>query len=186
MGHRNSSAHIHDALGICGDGDGAARAAAGASSLKVAGAKVAAAKSASGASRIETSAAKAVLILKILVSRLKPRPPVGALKVATSKKVWTSRAAAWLLLTGIRFYQAVFAPAMPVGCKFYPSCSHYAAEAITRHGAGHGVWLAAARLWRCRPFTQGGFDPVPDVVEDMAEFLGSSVRGNEARSEVRT
>ena len=142
-----------------------------------------AAKSASGASRIETSAAKAVLVPKILVSRLKP--PVGALKVATSKKIWPSRAAAWLLLTGIRFYQAVFAPAMPVGCKFYPSCSHYAAEAIARHGAGHGVWLAAARLWRCRPFTQGGFDPVPDVVEDMADFLGNSVRGNEARSEVR-
>ena len=68
----------------------------------------------------------------------------------------------WLLLAGIRFYQAVFAPLMPVGCKFYPSCSHYAAEAIARHGAARGVRLAAARLWRCRPFTQGGFDPVPE------------------------
>jgi hypothetical protein len=106
--------------------------------------------------------------------------------MATSKKVWTSRAAAGLLLTGIRFYQAVFAPVMPVGCKFYPSCSHYAAEAITRHGAARGLWLAAARLWRCRPFTKGGFDPVPDVVEDMAEILGNRVAGNEARSEVRS
>jgi putative membrane protein insertion efficiency factor len=66
---------------------------------------------------------------------------------------------------GIRFYQAVFAPVMPVGCKFYPSCSRYAAEAIARHGALRGVRLAAARLWRCRPFTQGGFDPVPDPDE---------------------
>lgn len=108
------------------------------------------------------------------------------MKMATPKKVWTSRAAAWLLLTGIRFYQAVFAPVMPVGCKFYPSCSHYAAEAIARHGAARGMWLAAARLLRCRPFTKGGFDPVPDVVEGMAEILGNRVAGNEVRSEVRS
>jgi uncharacterized protein len=76
-----------------------------------------------------------------------------------------NRAAVWLLVMGIRFYQAVFAPVMPVGCKFYPSCSRYAAEAIARHGALRGVRLAAARLWRCRPFTQGGFDPVPDADE---------------------
>jgi putative membrane protein insertion efficiency factor len=120
------------------------------------------------------------------MSRLKPRPPVSTPKGATSKKVWTSRAPAWLLLAGIRFYQAVFAPVMPVGCKFYPSCSHYAAEAIARHGVARGVWLAAARLLRCRPFTKGGFDPVPDVVEDMAQLFGNSVPGNEARSEVRS
>jgi putative membrane protein insertion efficiency factor len=69
------------------------------------------------------------------------------------------------LLLAIRFYQAVFAPVMPLGCKFYPSCSRYAAEAIARHGALRGARLAAARLWRCRPFTRGGFDPVPDPVE---------------------
>jgi|SRR5579864_3929958 len=74
-------------------------------------------------------------------------------------------AAAGLLLFGIRFYQAVFARLMPVGCKFYPTCSHYAAEAIERHGAARGARLALARLWRCRPFTQGGFDPVPDAHE---------------------
>ena len=73
-----------------------------------------------------------------------------------------SRRAVWFLLMAIRFYQAVFAPVMPVGCKFYPSCSRYAAEAIERHGAIRGARLALARLWRCRPFTQGGFDPVPD------------------------
>jgi len=70
--------------------------------------------------------------------------------------------AVWFLLMSIRFYQAVFARVMPVGCKFYPSCSRYAAEAIERHGAIRGARLALARLWRCRPFTQGGFDPVPD------------------------
>lgn len=77
-------------------------------------------------------------------------------------------AASWLLLAGIRFYQAVFAHLMPVGCKFYPSCSHYAAEAIERHGAARGARLALGRLWRCRPFTQGGFDPVPDAAEVLS------------------
>ena len=97
------------------------------------------------------------------------------------------RAVAWLLLAGIRFYQAVFAPVMPVGCKFYPSCSHYAAEAIARHGAARGVWLAAARLWRCRPFTKGGFDPVPDVDGDTTEVFGNELRNgisSRARNEV--
>ena len=73
--------------------------------------------------------------------------------------------AAGLLLFGIRFYQAIFAQHMPMGCKFYPSCSRYAAEAIERHGAARGARLALARLWRCRPFTRGGFDPVPDAQE---------------------
>jgi putative membrane protein insertion efficiency factor len=100
-----------------------------------------------------------------------------------------SRAAAWLLLACIRFYQAVFAPVMPLGCKFYPSCSRYAAEAIARHGARQGARLALARLWRCRPFTQGGVDLVPDIVSDMAEPFGNAVgnrAGTGARSEVQS
>jgi hypothetical protein len=79
-----------------------------------------------------------------------------------------SRFGVSLLLSAIRFYQAVFAPVMPFGCKFYPSCSRYAAEAIARHGALHGARLAAARLWRCRPFTRGGFDPVRDPEEQWS------------------
>ena len=85
-------------------------------------------------------------------------------------------AAAWVLLFGIRFYQAIFARLMPVGCKFYPSCSRYAAEAIERHGAGRGTRLALARLWRCRPFTQGGFDPVPDADEVSNGARGAAER----------
>jgi len=96
-----------------------------------------------------------------------------------------SAAAAGLLLFGIRFYQAVFAHHMPIGCKFYPSCSRYAAEAIERHGAARGTRLALARLWRCRPFTKGGFDPVPDADElssggaeaaRLSEHAGDRVR----------
>jgi uncharacterized protein len=80
------------------------------------------------------------------------------------------KAAAWLLLLGIRFYHVALSPLMLASsCKFYPSCSHYAAEAIERHGAWRGLRLAAGRLWRCRPFTKGGPDPVPDVLESQPE-----------------
>jgi uncharacterized protein len=71
----------------------------------------------------------------------------------------------WLLLFGIRFYQGYLTPLMPSACKFYPSCSRYASEAIALHGARRGLRLALARLWRCRPFTRGGFDPVPEPDE---------------------
>ncbi len=76
-----------------------------------------------------------------------------------------SGAAARLLLLGVRFYQVALAPLLFTACKFYPSCSHYAIEAIAKHGAGKGLGLAMARLWRCRPFTRGGYDPVPETLE---------------------
>lgn len=67
-----------------------------------------------------------------------------------------------LLLAFLRFYIIVLSPVFGGACKFYPSCSNYAVEAVTKHGARRGFLLAAKRLLRCRPFTQGGFDPVPD------------------------
>jgi putative membrane protein insertion efficiency factor len=80
------------------------------------------------------------------------------------------RIAARLLLLGVRLYQTALSPMMMVSaCKFYPSCSHYATEAIERHGAWHGAHLAAARLWRCRPFTAGGYDPVPELNEENTQ-----------------
>jgi len=66
-----------------------------------------------------------------------------------------------LLATLIRGYQRFISPALPPSCRFYPSCSQYALEAVTRHGALKGGWLAARRLARCHPFHPGGFDPVP-------------------------
>ena len=80
----------------------------------------------------------------------------------TESRGWLSRAAAWLLVAGVHFYQVGLSPLMFSACKFYPTCSRYAAEAIARHGARRGLRLAAARLWRCRPGTPGGFDPVPE------------------------
>ena len=61
----------------------------------------------------------------------------------------------------VRGYQLTISPMLPPSCRFTPSCSQYALEAITRHGAVKGTWLAARRLIRCHPFHPGGFDPVP-------------------------
>jgi putative membrane protein insertion efficiency factor len=61
----------------------------------------------------------------------------------------------------IRGYQVLVSPLLPPSCRFTPSCSQYALEAVTRHGALRGSWLAACRLARCHPFHPGGFDPVP-------------------------
>ncbi len=60
-------------------------------------------------------------------------------------------------------YKAVLSPILPSACKFQPTCSMYAKEAVERHGVMKGSWLAAKRLLRCRPFARGGFDPVPDA-----------------------
>ena len=61
----------------------------------------------------------------------------------------------------IRGYQLALSPLLPPSCRFTPSCSQYALEAVSRHGAIRGAWLAARRLARCHPFHPGGFDPVP-------------------------
>jgi putative membrane protein insertion efficiency factor len=61
----------------------------------------------------------------------------------------------------IRFYQRFIGPGLPRACRFHPSCSAYAVEALQRHGAARGFWLTARRLGRCHPFHPGGVDPVP-------------------------
>ncbi|HEY8321895.1 MAG TPA: membrane protein insertion efficiency factor YidD [Candidatus Baltobacteraceae bacterium] len=67
----------------------------------------------------------------------------------------------WFLLALLRVYKAVVSPLLPPACRFYPSCSQYAAGAIEKHGVMRGGILAARRLARCNPFTPGGVDPVP-------------------------
>jgi putative membrane protein insertion efficiency factor len=68
---------------------------------------------------------------------------------------------ALLEMTLIRGYRRWISPALPPACRFHPSCSEYALEAIARYGAVRGSWLAARRLVRCHPFNPGGYDPVP-------------------------
>lgn len=65
------------------------------------------------------------------------------------------------LLLAIRAYQYTLRPLLGANCRFYPSCSQYAHEAVERHGAARGSWLAIRRLARCHPYHPGGYDPVP-------------------------
>jgi putative membrane protein insertion efficiency factor len=67
----------------------------------------------------------------------------------------------WVLVFLVRGYQVALSPLLPSSCRFMPSCSAYAVEALERHGALHGSWLTIRRLARCHPFCVGGYDPVP-------------------------
>ena len=66
-----------------------------------------------------------------------------------------------ILVALVRGYQIVLSPLLPPACRYYPSCSAYAIEALERHGAIRGTWMAMRRIARCNPFRPGGFDPVP-------------------------
>ncbi|MGO8683363.1 MAG: membrane protein insertion efficiency factor YidD [Thermoleophilia bacterium] len=66
-----------------------------------------------------------------------------------------------ILIAPIRVYQRFISPLFPQRCKYYPSCSHYAVEAIRVHGPLRGFVLASWRLLRCNPLSDGGLDPVP-------------------------
>ncbi|WP_217939136.1 membrane protein insertion efficiency factor YidD [Duncaniella muris] len=66
-----------------------------------------------------------------------------------------------LLILPIRFYQLCISPMFPAACRFTPTCSQYAVEAITRHGPVRGLWLAIKRIGRCHPWGGSGYDPVP-------------------------
>lgn len=67
-------------------------------------------------------------------------------------------------------------PVLPPACRFHPSCSEYGLEAVRRHGAARGLWLAAARIGRCHPWSDGGVDPVPDAVDGPGAYLGRLIR----------
>lgn len=66
-----------------------------------------------------------------------------------------------VLVLLVRGYQVSISPLLPSSCRYFPSCSAYAIQALERHGALKGSWLAARRILRCHPFTPGGYDPVP-------------------------
>lgn len=77
--------------------------------------------------------------------------------------MWKSlnRAAVWVLCMPIRFYQLCISPLFPPSCRFTPTCSEYARQALIKHGVVKGLWLALRRLLRCHPWGGHGYDPVP-------------------------
>lgn len=83
----------------------------------------------------------------------------------SGRRAWASvarlpaQAALWLL----RLYRVAISPAIGPACRYLPSCSAYAEEAVGRFGLVRGSWLAARRVLRCHPFSRGGLDPVPPV-----------------------
>ncbi|HEX5540630.1 MAG TPA: membrane protein insertion efficiency factor YidD [Micromonospora sp.] len=70
-------------------------------------------------------------------------------------------------------YRRWISPALPARCRFYPSCSAYAVDAIVRHGAIRGFVLTVRRLLRCQPFNSGGYDPVPEPGHRRADVTGA-------------
>jgi len=77
-------------------------------------------------------------------------------------------------LTIVRGYQLLLSPFTGGACRFDPSCSVYACQAIEAHGARRGAWLAVCRFVRCHPFTRPGFDPVPPSVLDRGASAGTN------------
>lgn len=74
--------------------------------------------------------------------------------------------AAWILSLPVRFYRAVFSPWVGHNCRFEPTCSRYALDALEKHGAVRGGWLMIRRILRCNPWGGMGYDPVPDKRDD--------------------
>lgn len=72
----------------------------------------------------------------------------------------------WLVILPIRFYRACISPLFPPSCRYTPTCSQYAIEAIERHGIFKGGWLALKRIGRCHPWGGSGYDPVPPKLDE--------------------
>jgi len=84
----------------------------------------------------------------------------------------------FLLIGLLRVYQVAISPFIPPACRFYPTCSQYAVDAIERRGVMMGLWLAAWRLLRCHPWNPGGYDPVPDAPVPNAPVLAAKTCGH--------
>ena len=79
------------------------------------------------------------------------------------------RLLAWPLLGLVALYRVTISPWLGANCRFEPSCSAYAMEALRAHGAFRGTWLTIRRIGRCHPWGGSGYDPVPDKEQDPVE-----------------
>lgn len=77
---------------------------------------------------------------------------------------WLRQSLAWLMILPLRFYRYFLSPMMAPSCRFQPTCSAYAIEALKKHGPFVGFWLSVRRIARCHPLGGDGFDPVPEQV----------------------
>lgn len=81
-----------------------------------------------------------------------------------------------LLIGAVRVYQWTLSPILPMSCRYQPSCSHYACEALHRHGALRGGWLTVRRIARCHPWGGDGYDPVPEHLDPLLSGPGKILR----------
>ncbi|MDY4043848.1 MAG: membrane protein insertion efficiency factor YidD [Marinifilaceae bacterium] len=77
------------------------------------------------------------------------------------RKNYLRQAIIWILLLPIKFYRQAISPWLPPACRYTPTCSQYAMEAILKYGPFKGTWLALRRILRCHPWGGSGYDPVP-------------------------
>jgi uncharacterized protein len=107
--------------------------------------------------------------------------------VETGQEARPTSVAARLLVVLLTGYRRYVSPLLGQRCRFYPSCSAYALEAVQVHGAVRGSWLAARRLSRCHPFHPGGLDPVPrrEPVQAAADVAETDVRGADVTSKAQ-
>lgn len=78
----------------------------------------------------------------------------------------------YIIIGLIRCYQRFISPLFPPVCRYRPSCSHYALEAVKRFGSIRGIWLGTLRILRCNPFSDGGWDPVPEKFDLLGRHRG--------------
>jgi hypothetical protein len=81
--------------------------------------------------------------------------------------------ARFVVLQVLRGYKWLVSPLLPPSCRYVPSCSEYAMEAVERYGAFRGSWMAMIRLLRCHPFVKGGYDPVAAQDGGLGKFIGT-------------
>ena len=65
-----------------------------------------------------------------------------------------------ILILSLKAYKLVISPLLPSACRYYPTCSEYMMDAVSKHGSARGIWMGLKRLGRCHPFHEGGYDPV--------------------------